>query len=82
VLARLAVALHLDMRLLASLAYPKLHELFDSGDRNQPPPKLQAWRDFMSGYHKRHNVTEADERVLYESTNSAESEAPAILCTS
>ncbi len=31
---RLATALHLDLRLLASLAYPKLRELFDSGDRN------------------------------------------------
>ena len=64
-LARLAAALHLEMRLLASHAYPKLRELFDSGNR-KPPPKLQAWREFTSGYHNRHNVTEAEQRVLYE----------------
>ena len=29
-------------------------------------PKLQAWRQFMNGYQTRHNVSVAEQRVLYE----------------
>ena len=65
-LARLATALNLDKQLLASIAYPEFRELFGGGNRDKPTPKLQAWREFMNGYQTRHNVSGAEQRVLYE----------------